>query len=123
VLRGLKKDPRERFQTALEFKAELESTVALLRKPLGWVETTLFPDAEAPSEPADTESIAEATPNDTSRDGTTFQLPLAGPTPEPKAVPTAERRDSKVPAFLLPFVLGMLVAGAVALVVTAMTGH
>lgn len=123
VLRGLKKDPRERFQTALEFMAELESTVALLRRPLGWVETTLFPDADVPSEPAGTESISEATPNDSSLDGTTFRLPLADASPKPEPARPVEHLDRKLPSFLLPFVLGMLVAGVLAVVVTAVVGH
>jgi len=50
VLRGLRKNPAARFQSAADFQSELEGTVALLRKPLGWVETTLFPP-DKPSAP------------------------------------------------------------------------
>jgi serine/threonine-protein kinase len=58
VLKALAKNPDERFQTADEFRAQLENTAELLRRPSGWLHTTLFKparrstDEEAPT-PAD----------------------------------------------------------------------
>jgi eukaryotic-like serine/threonine-protein kinase len=115
VLRGLRKDPSERFQSAVEFQTELEGTVALLRKPLGWVETTLFPP-DKPSAPKNATPLPPlaAVLDDTSRDGTTFQMPAK---PAPLADPASvqiDQRPSKLPASLVPFVLGMVVAGLIA---------
>jgi serine/threonine protein kinase len=46
VLRALEKDPDARFQTAVEFRAELEHVATLLGQPAGWLDTTAF-DASA----------------------------------------------------------------------------
>jgi len=141
VLRGLRKNPAERFQSAVDFKLELESTVALLRKPLGWVETTLFP----PSKPAtssapgsapqgtrslddssvddsslDDSSLDDGSLDDSSVDGTTFQMPALAAAPKDAALEapaSIERAPRRKWAFLVPFILGMVVASAVALAV------
>jgi serine/threonine protein kinase len=42
VLMALAKHPAERFQTAREFRAVIEQTLELLRRPTGWLETTVF---------------------------------------------------------------------------------
>jgi serine/threonine-protein kinase len=131
VLRGLKKDPRERFQTAEEFKTGLEAAVALLRKPIGWVETTLFPP-ETPSA-SDT-----ATPLPTGAlVSDSVEAPMKGPAErlaldEAQLVegpiasvskPTAAAGSKQLAQFLLPFVLGMLVAGGVAVLALAIVGR
>ncbi len=122
VLRGLRKNPAERFQSAGDFQSELEGTVALLRKPLGWVETTLFPPdrPSAPTHNAPVPPIA-AVLDDTSQDGTTFQMPAKPVAVAAPAAPSerVEQRPRRLPASLIPFVLGMVVAGLIAAVVLA----
>ena len=121
VLRGLRKAPNERFQTASEFKTELESTVALLRKPLGWVETTVFPpEKPTAASPADTGLL-----DDTSRDGTTFQMHALAPADAdsaPQAVARAAPGVRPRP-FVVPFVLGMLLAGLIATGIALVAGR
>ncbi|HKY35335.1 MAG TPA: serine/threonine-protein kinase [Polyangiaceae bacterium] len=132
VLRGLRKDPRERFSSALEFRTELEAAVALLRKPIGWVETTLFPP-EKPSAP-DTAtppppSTEVTNSSEISLSGTTERLPpneVGGSgqsLPNPTAAREHDLAPTRVAQFLLPFVLGMVVAGFIAVLVTTVVGR
>lgn len=52
VLKGLAKNPDDRFQTADEFQRCLEEVAEHLRRPLGWLETTAFVVNHAAAEPA-----------------------------------------------------------------------
>jgi eukaryotic-like serine/threonine-protein kinase len=135
VLRGLQKDPRERFQSALEFRTELERAVALLRKPLGWVETTLFPP-EKPSAPntatpppprTASAGSGGATPNEATERLLLGEDPpskaAARDGPKPATVAPAADARNRAGAFTLPFVLGMLVAGIVAVLVSAIVSR
>jgi eukaryotic-like serine/threonine-protein kinase len=126
VLRGLRKVPAERFQSAVEFKQELEGTVALLRKPLGWIETTLFSQGKPlpPSAKASPILAVASVVDDTSRDGTTFQMPAATAShaaPAPDAALTATSSGKLPPPFFVPFLLGILFAALVAFALVAMT--
>jgi serine/threonine-protein kinase len=143
VLRGLRKLPEERFQSADEFRTELEATLSLLRKPLGWVETTAFskPDAELP--PSETDSVSapendvespqpppavealaappsphelETNTNPASALGAPDTERLdAAPDPTPSPTPPPHRGAA---AFALPFALGVMVAGALGVLVS-----
>lgn len=125
VLRGLRKAPDERFQSANAFQAELERTIALLRQPLGWVETTVFPPAPPALDAAPQERSGGAVLEDTSRDGTTFQLPTAVMADRSlKALtPTFRPAAGRLPSFVVPFVLGMALAGAIAAGVALLVGR
>ncbi len=144
VLRGLRKLPQDRFQTADEFRTELEATLALLSKPLGWVETTAFSKPEAEAEPSgdgasegEAEKESEAAPPPRPDD-----VPAAPPSPHEletrtnpvntTPTPDTERLEASPPpapsptplphrsltAFALPFALGVLVAGALGVLVS-----
>jgi serine/threonine-protein kinase len=73
ILKGLSKNPSERFQTAIEFKNEIDRISDNLHRPVGWIETTSY---------------------DLSTVGT--------PSPEPRAAePAAERHESVAPTVSL----------------------
>jgi hypothetical protein len=71
--------------------------------------------------PKDRALVLDCMLDDTSQDGTTFQMPakliaVAAPAAAPERV---EQRPHKLPPSLIPFVLGMVVAGLIAAVVLA----
>jgi len=130
VLRGLRKQPDERFQSAAAFRAELEATVALLRRPLGWVETTVHtraePSAPSASHEPPVNAVAVVAPSELELETTT------NPVGTGRAESSTERLEPLLPttppprsgwtAFALPFALGVLVAGALGLVVSSLLG-
>jgi serine/threonine-protein kinase len=129
VLRGLRKDPAQRFQTAAEFRTELEATIVQLRRPLGWVETTSY-SSTGLTDFGDTDPLPVVA---------TEELALSALELETTTKPFASRTSSSTErprprggatlsprlgwrAFALPFVLGVLAATALAGIVRSCLG-
>lgn len=110
ILRAIRKNPAERFQTAAEFSAALERIAGRLTAPIGWLETTpsnppkqssADPDRTSPDLNLEQRLHAESTTAPTRRVPTRTEViehKEAAP-PDGAALPT---RTAHVPAQALP---------------------
>lgn len=138
VLKALSKEPTERFQTAQEFRAVLETVAKLLREPTGWLETSAFDPStvRASIEPL---AVAATVPVVPQTANVSAAVPLASVQPEPpngaQELPDAEPvppPDLRLTAIkprigvgqVALFVVGLLIAGlAVIGLVTVLQGR
>lgn len=139
VLKGLAKNPDDRFQTADEFQRCLEQVAEYLRKPLGWLETTAFVVSHAVAEPsAAAPPVSSSAPRASSRrpeltPSATIPVSVASgvvasgavasraeePAPEvvplPSPSPSGERPTPSSLGAVAIFIVALLVAGLAAL--------
>lgn len=120
ILKGLAKNPAARYQSAQEFKEELERTGDTLFRPVGWVETTSFDLSTVGAPPLATESLppeavgVAAQPPRAAR--VTPPAPL-DPSPAP-AETVSDRAVAEAPRYLV----GLVFVAAIALAALIMAG-
>lgn len=124
VLKALAKQPLDRFQTADEFRAALESVADLLRRPSGWLHTTAFdvsrvaPKLERAQTSGASRGETAATPPGASelRESPSEDSPRVQALPAPISVtPGVSRTQVRVsPGVALAVVLTAIVVGLLA---------
>jgi serine/threonine protein kinase len=116
VMKGLSKDPAQRFQTAEEMIAALDSIGQAFRKPTGWLATTAFRDGEPDAAPL---------PTPTGVPERTEPIPDDGgesPGPEPVPSPTRTRRFERVLFAIVVLLSAGMGAGVIAWIAAWLRG-
>jgi serine/threonine-protein kinase len=114
VLKALSKDPDQRFQSAEEFQGFLEHVSELLRRPQGWLETTVFRPGEEPNVPAHLVARGRLGPNAANAPATpTTHIRSAEPAPPENAASP----EAAAPTLVLSPVAAVIVCIVAALVV------
>jgi eukaryotic-like serine/threonine-protein kinase len=103
VLKALRKNPDERFQSASEFEQALAVVADMLARPTGWLVTTVFEPPRAPEAPADAQSVAVGHGSE----------PLAAPPADGSAVESSQAAVARIGPWLILLRVSVLLAIAV----------
>jgi serine/threonine protein kinase len=123
ILKGLTKNPADRYQSALEFKQELERVGEALYRPVGWVETTSFDMATLSVSPVPEPAVE---PQRASLVGSQYQSSTTSPVSlpsdaeeVPKVVPpiAATKTRLLVAVFVAAVVVATLLAAGLVLLI------
>jgi eukaryotic-like serine/threonine-protein kinase len=120
ILKGLAKNPADRYQNALEFKQELERVGEALYRPVGWIETTSFDlstlsgVSPAPTRPLEPER--EPPVDHQSVTPTSVPVESEAPPQPPPTVPVTNTR-LLVAVFIAAVVVATLVAAGLVLLI------